>query len=90
MLCRESKPKRNLLRLVLASDGTAIIDGGGRAAGRGCYVCFDEEQLQDRSAHVKIGRAMRLESGVAPEFIQEILAFVRANVGEDRTRAFNR
>ncbi len=90
VLCRAKRPKRELLRLVLASDGSLTIDPGGRALGRGCYVCFDDKELRDRNANVKIGRALRLRSGVSPEFIQDVLAFVSANEGEDVSRAITR
>ena len=37
--CREMKPKKELIRVVKTSDGSAAIDAGGKAAGRGAYIC---------------------------------------------------
>ena len=33
--CRESKPKRELIRVVRAPDGTVSMDPGGKKPGRG-------------------------------------------------------
>ena len=37
--CRETKPKKELIRLVRCSDGSVEIDYEGRKAGRGAYLC---------------------------------------------------
>ncbi len=39
--CRTARPKRDLLRVVRAPDGTVAIDPTGRAPGRGAYLCRD-------------------------------------------------
>lgn len=39
--CGEESPKRALLRVVRAPDGTVEYDPTGRANGRGAYVCSD-------------------------------------------------
>ena len=39
--CRESKPKRELIRVVRAPDGTVSMDPGGKKPGRGAYLCPD-------------------------------------------------
>ncbi|HEY4190929.1 MAG TPA: YlxR family protein [Candidatus Limnocylindrales bacterium] len=41
MACRTARPKRDLLRVVRAPDGTVAIDPTGRAPGRGAYLCRD-------------------------------------------------
>ena len=43
--CRESKPKRELIRVVRAPDGTVSMDPGGKKPGRGAYVCRQESCL---------------------------------------------
>jgi len=40
--CMESKPKRELIRIV-ADNGIARIDPTGKANGRGIYLCPDKE-----------------------------------------------
>lgn len=37
--CGESFPKRELIRVVRAPDGTVSLDFTGKASGRGAYVC---------------------------------------------------
>lgn len=39
--CGGESPKRALLRVVRAPDGTVKYDPTGRASGRGVYVCCD-------------------------------------------------
>ena len=39
--CRTTRPKRELVRVVRAPDGTVGFDASGRAAGRGAYLCAD-------------------------------------------------
>ncbi len=43
--CRESKPKRELIRVVRAPDGTLSMDNTGKKPGRGAYVCRAENCL---------------------------------------------
>jgi predicted RNA-binding protein YlxR (DUF448 family) len=38
-ICRELRPKRDLLRLVRTTDGEVIFDETGKKPGRGLYVC---------------------------------------------------
>jgi predicted RNA-binding protein YlxR (DUF448 family) len=37
--CRETKPKRELLRVVRTPDGHVLLDPGGKKSGRGAYLC---------------------------------------------------
>jgi uncharacterized protein len=37
--CRESKPKRELLRVVRTPDEHVFLDATGKKAGRGAYLC---------------------------------------------------
>lgn len=37
--CRETKPKRELLRVVHTPDGHVLIDATGKKSGRGAYLC---------------------------------------------------
>jgi len=37
--CKESKPKRELLRVVRTPDGHVVIDATGKKSGRGAYLC---------------------------------------------------
>ena len=37
--CAAQAPKRDLLRIVRTPDGALMLDAGGKAAGRGVYLC---------------------------------------------------
>ncbi len=37
--CRQSKAKRELIRIVRVADGCVEADPGGKKAGRGAYLC---------------------------------------------------
>ncbi len=37
--CKETKPKRELLRIVRTPDNHVIIDATGKKSGRGAYLC---------------------------------------------------
>ena len=39
IVCRKSKEKSELLRVVRRPDGEVVIDATGKEAGRGAYVC---------------------------------------------------
>lgn len=39
IVCRESKPKRELLRVVRTPDEHVLLDATGKKAGRGAYLC---------------------------------------------------
>ncbi len=43
MACRSVKAKRELIRLVLISDGSVEVDVDGKKAGRGTYLCQAQE-----------------------------------------------
>jgi uncharacterized protein len=37
--CKETKPKRELLRVVRKPDGHVLLDAAGKVSGRGAYIC---------------------------------------------------
>lgn len=37
--CHETRPKRELLRVVRTPDGHVLIDATGKKSGRGAYLC---------------------------------------------------
>ncbi len=37
--CRQTKPKRELLRVVRTPDGHVLLDPTGKKSGRGAYLC---------------------------------------------------
>jgi len=41
--CRKVKAKRELIRLVRVADGSVEVDTSGKEAGRGAYLCQEQE-----------------------------------------------
>ena len=62
MGCRERRPKKEMIRVVRTPEGSVNLDFGGKAPGRGAYICPDPECLKkairskalDRSLEVTI------------------------------------
>ena len=44
--CREMKDKKSLIRVVRSAEGKVSLDFGGRAPGRGAYVCHNVDCLK--------------------------------------------
>ncbi len=68
--CREGKPKRELIRVVRAPDGTLSLDFKGKAPGRGAYLCPDIACLKRARKSGAIARALGVE---IPESIYDAL-----------------
>ena len=67
--CKQMKPKKELLRLVLPKEGDLSYDDSGRANGRGSYICPDPaclEQLK-KNKRIKLPAQLweQLESEIA-------------------------
>lgn len=60
--CMESKPKRELIRIV-ASDSGPKIDLSGKANGRGIYLCPATECFTKARKRKAIGRGLEIEIG---------------------------
>ena len=78
--CHESKPKKELLRIVKSADGEISVDPTGKKAGRGAYICPSVDCLKkavkskarDRAFESKVPEEVyaKLEeeiSGIAPK-----------------------
>ena len=60
MGCRERKPKRELIRVVRGTDGTVSLDFGGKAPGRGAYICPDPQCLQKAIKSKSLDRSLEV------------------------------
>ena len=61
MGCRERKSKREMIRVVRGTDGTVHLDFGGKAPGRGAYLCPNSECLKKAMKANSLGRALEIE-----------------------------
>ena len=68
--CREMKPKRELIRIVMNKDGEISLDFTGRMPGRGAYICNDSQcAIKLKKAH---GIERNYGCSVDPEIYDEI------------------
>ncbi|HEY0443888.1 MAG TPA: YlxR family protein [Candidatus Limnocylindrales bacterium] len=64
-MCRTSRPKRDLLRVVRTPDRRVVIDETGRLPGRGAYLCREGDC---RTTGIQRGALSRaLETPLPPE-----------------------
>ena len=68
--CREMKDKKSLIRVVRSAEGKVSLDFGGRAPGRGAYVCPDPECLKKARKSKALERAF---SAALPPEVYEAL-----------------
>ncbi len=57
--CREEKPKRELIRVVLLPEGGIAIDESGKRSGRGAYLCRQRLCWQEALRRESLSRALR-------------------------------
>lgn len=67
MGCRERKPKRELIRVVRGVNQQVSLDFGGKAPGRGAYICPNSECLK------KALRSKALERSLEVTIPQEVV-----------------
>ena len=71
MGCRERKAKKDMLRVVRSTDGTVMLDFGGKLNGRGAYICPDPECLKKAQKSKALDRSLEV---TIPEEVYERLA----------------
>ena len=69
--CGETKPKKELIRIVKQNDGQIFIDKTGKANGRGAYICNNIECLD------KAIKSKRLNKNFETEINNEIYENLR-------------
>ena len=69
--CRETFPKKELIRIVRKPDGEVAIDDKGKMNGRGAYLCRNKGCLEKAFKRDSIGRA--LEAKISVEIYEKLL-----------------
>lgn len=69
--CGESKPKKEMVRVVRAPDGTVSLDLKGKKPGRGAYVCPSAACLLKARKAKRFERALEV---TIPEEIYDAMA----------------
>ena len=71
IVCREMRPKRELVRVVRQPDGVILVDESGKANGRGAYVCRRFQCWQQALAGKGSRRAARLAAALKADVSDE-------------------
>ena len=61
--CRQSKDKRELIRLVRTPEGELVVDETGRKNGRGAYLCRQQACWKTALQGNQVSRALKIEIG---------------------------
>ena len=74
--CGESRPKKELLRIVRSPEGEIGVDLTGKKAGRGAYVCRSAQCLKKAEKGGRLEKAFscRVEKDVYDRLAAEIAA----------------
>ncbi len=68
--CRESKEKKQLIRVVKTEEEILVIDRTGKKNGRGAYLCDDMECLKKARKTNGLSRAFKMN--VADEIYDDL------------------
>ena len=58
-VCREMKPKDQLIRVVKDPQGTISVDSTGKKPGRGAYICNDPECIGKAKQKHSLDRSLK-------------------------------
>jgi predicted RNA-binding protein YlxR (DUF448 family) len=84
--CRQTKAKRDLIRVVLLAEGGIVVDETGKRNGRGAYLCRDHVCWDQAVRRGSLSRALRVD--LQPEDLVVLEAFALSLMGpsaEDET-----
>lgn len=76
--CYESKPKKELIRIVKTSEGEILIDKTGKKNGRGAYICYSKECLE------KAIKTKRIEKEFETSISEDIYEHLRSDLESDK------
>ncbi len=61
IVCRQKRPKWELVRIVRTPQGTLEIDNRGKKAGRGAYLCRTQDCFESGLKRKKLEYALKVE-----------------------------
>jgi len=75
--CRESKPKKSLIRIVKMEGDLVAVDATGKKNGRGVYICPNPECLSKAMKSKGIERSLKvpIPENIYEDFEKEMKAF---------------
>lgn len=59
IVCRECKPKKELIRIVKTSDNNFVVDKTGKVNGRGSYICNASECFEKLFKQKSLNKAFK-------------------------------
>ena len=73
--CKETQPKKQLVRVVKSPDGGISVDLTGKKSGRGAYLCRNESCLKKARKSKALQRALEtdISDGIFEELMEELL-----------------
>ena len=74
--CGEQKPKREMVRVLRTPDGKIVLDGTGKQAGRGAYICPKSACLK------KAVKGKRIEKSLETQVSEEVYAALERTLAE--------
>jgi predicted RNA-binding protein YlxR (DUF448 family) len=86
--CRTARPKRELVRIVRAPEGTVVVDETGKRSGRGAYLCRQSDCWEKALARRQLEQALNvtltseIKSGLR-EYAAELPRFLMTKSEED-------
>jgi predicted RNA-binding protein YlxR (DUF448 family) len=72
--CGETKPKKELIRIVKSPDGVISLDRSGKANGRGAYICpcSDCYKKAVKGRRLEKAFSMQIPENISLQIIKEI------------------
>lgn len=83
--CRETHPKRDLVRVVRVADDQVAVDRTGKRNGRGAYFCPAQECWESGRRRKALNHALSMT--VSPDNWEELLAYARETLPERKAPA---
>lgn len=80
--CRETKPKRELVRVVRVADDRVEVDRSGKQNGRGAYFCPAVECWEQGQKRKTLNRALSIT--VSPHNWEALLSYARETLPEKK------
>lgn len=71
--CRQTKAKRELIRVVSTVTGRVVVDPAGKSPGRGAYLCGNQKCWEAGLKRARLDRA--LHTTIEPDDRTQLLAF---------------
>lgn len=59
IVCRESKPKKELIRIVRTADNDFVVDKTGKLNGRGSYICNSHDCINNLVKQKSLNKAFK-------------------------------